>query len=119
MFNLKQNYPQEPGIREQYIPEKGNVFVFCDYGQEELIALAQSCYTKYGFSVMKELINKGLDLHGMVMAFIAGKVDRNIGEKIANISDEELQNLKNMLKWYKEDPDGKKKRKLGKILNFG
>jgi DNA polymerase I-like protein with 3'-5' exonuclease and polymerase domains len=68
---------------------------------------------------MRELINKGLDLHGMVMAFIAGKVDRNIGEKIKNISDEDLKNLKTMLKYYKETAEGKALRKLGKILNFG
>lgn len=114
-----QNYPQTPGIREMFLPDKGNVLVACDYGQEELISLAQTCYTKYGFSVMRELINKGLDLHGMVMAFNAGKVPKNIGEKIKNMSEEELTNLKSMLKWYKEDPVGKKLRKVGKILNFG
>ena len=102
-----------------FLPDKGNVLVACDYGQEELISLAQTCYTKYGFSVMRELINKGLDLHGMVMAFNAGKVPKNIGEKIKNMSEEELTNLKSMLKWYKEDPVGKKLRKVGKILNFG
>ena len=119
MFNPKQNYPQEPGIREQYIPAPGHVYVFCDYGQEELIALAQTCYTKYGFSVMRTLINKGLDLHGMTMAHNEGKVPKDIGEKIENMPEEDLQNLKNMLKWYKEDKQGKKIRSTGKGLNFG
>lgn len=68
---------------------------------------------------MREFINKGIDLHGMVMAFNAGKVPADIGEKIKNFSEEDLTNLKNMLKWYKEDPEGKKLRKCGKIQNFG
>lgn len=114
-----QNLPQEKNLREIYIPRPGYVFIACDYSQEELISLAQTCYTKYGFSVMRELINKGLDLHGMVMAFIDNKVPIDIGEKIKNISDDDLKNLKNMLKYYKETPEGKALRKLGKILNFG
>lgn len=114
-----QNLPQEKNLREIYIPKPGHVFIACDYSQEELIALSQTCYTKYGFSVMRELINKGLDLHGMTMAYNAGKVPKDIGKKIQNISEEDLQNLKNMLKWYKENSEGKNLRKIGKILNFG
>lgn len=114
-----QNYPQSPGIREQFIPAKGNLFVFCDYGQEELVALAQTCYSKYGFSVMREFINKGVDLHAMTAAYNEGKVPKDIGEKIKNMSDEDLTNLKNMLKWYKDSKEGKKKRQMAKALNFG
>jgi DNA polymerase I-like protein with 3'-5' exonuclease and polymerase domains len=68
---------------------------------------------------MRDLINKGLDLHGMTMAYNAGKVPKDIGEKIKNMSEEDLQNLKNMLKWYKEDKEGKKIRSTGKGINFG
>jgi DNA polymerase I-like protein with 3'-5' exonuclease and polymerase domains len=114
-----QNLPQESGLRDQYIPEDGNVFIACDYGQEELVALAQTCYTKYGFSVMRELINRKLDLHAMTAAYNEGKVPKDIGRKIANMSENELTNLKTMLKWYKEDKAGKKKRQMAKALNFG
>lgn len=114
-----QNLPQKDNLRDMYIPAPGNVFIACDYGQEELVALAQTCYTKYGFSVMREFINRKIDLHAMTAAYNKGEVPVDIGEKIKNMSEEDLQNLKNMLKWYKEDKVGKKERSSAKPVNFG
>lgn len=57
------NMPQEPGIRESYIPPPGYVFGTIDYSQLELCTLAQMCIHKVGYSRMGELINAGVDLH--------------------------------------------------------
>ena len=114
-----QNLPQKDNLRDMYIPAKGKVFIACDYGQEELVALAQTCYTKYGFSVLREFINRHLDLHAMTAAYNKGEIPVDIGEKIKNMSDNDLQNLKNMLKWYKDDKQGKKERSAAKPVNFG
>jgi len=59
-----QNLPRAGGIREMFIPtKKGNVFVDIDYSSLELATLAQVCYTNYGKSEMRELINSGECLH--------------------------------------------------------
>lgn len=114
-----QNYPQEEGIREMYIPEEGKLFLFLDYNQEELCALAQTCLTCYKQSVMATLINKGLDLHSTFAAFLDGKITKEDVQNIEKFSDEELQKFKEMLKYYKETKEGNKRRKLSKIGNFG
>lgn len=62
-LNKKQNIPRKHGVRGQYIPKPGHVFFACDYSQLELCTLAESCFTWYGKSVMRELINLGTDLH--------------------------------------------------------
>jgi hypothetical protein len=58
-----QNVPRAEGVRGIYVPTPGYLFFACDYSQAELCALAQNCYTKFGFSKMLEVINSGEDLH--------------------------------------------------------
>lgn len=58
-----QNLPSKGGVRGQFIAAPGHVFYQADYSQLELCALAQKCWTMYGFSTMRDLINQGVDLH--------------------------------------------------------
>lgn len=66
-----QNISKEPGIREQYTAPPGFVLVSCDYSQQELVALAQTCYTRFGYSRLRDLINHDIDAHGYMGATIA------------------------------------------------
>lgn len=65
---------------------------------------------------MYDLINYNLDLHGMFAAYRDGKLH---GYDLSNLSEEDVNNLRELLKFYKEDPKGKKARKLAKVANFG
>lgn len=50
----------------------GHVLVAIDYSTIEVVALAQHCYTKYGFSRFRELINMGVDVHRWLGAKATG-----------------------------------------------
>ena len=82
--------------------------------QEELCALGQHCKLFFGHSRMYDLIKHNLDLHGMFAAYRDGKLH---GYDLANLTDQQVADLREMLKFYKEDPNGKKARKLAKVAN--
>lgn len=114
-----QNPPKEERMREHYIADPGYVLNSCDYSQQELVCLAQDCYTEYGFSTMRDLINNDIDLHGYIAARIGKKF-----EDLPRIdaADPELIALyKEIIEYFKEDDKGKFKflRALAKALNFG
>jgi DNA polymerase-1 len=89
-----QNIPRKGGIRGIYVPKPGHIFFACDYSQAELCSLAETCYLRYGKSVMRDVINEGEDLH------------RWFGRKIMQAS--------------KGSPDdGKDYRQMAKPCNFG
>lgn len=50
-----QNQPRAGGVRECFVPAPGNVFITSDYDCAELRALAQVCYSKFGFSAMRDV----------------------------------------------------------------
>lgn len=58
-----QNLTRKGGIRGIYIPSDGFLYLATDFNQLELCSLAQSCWTRFGTSKMRELINEGQDLH--------------------------------------------------------
>ena len=52
-----------PGVREAFVPRKGNVFFSADYPQLELYCLAQCCVSWFGKSKLADTLNAGLDPH--------------------------------------------------------
>lgn len=58
-----QNLPREAGARECVVPRKGKVFVAADYNVAELRALAQVCYSWFGYSALREAFLKDRDPH--------------------------------------------------------
>lgn len=67
-----QNLPREPGVRECFVPRKGNVFIFADYSLAELCSLAQTCYDQFGYSHLGDALNSGLDPHTQMASSILG-----------------------------------------------
>ena len=111
-----QNLPSgEHGLREKYIPEKGRCFLFIDFAQEELCAIAQHCKLFFGHSLMYDLINHGLDLHGTFAAYRDGELT---DYDIRNLSDSDIAAIRKLNDLYKEDDDLAKSRKLAKTTNF-
>ena len=114
-----QNVAKEVGIREMYIATPGYALVSCDYNQQELIALAQSCYSRFGYSLMRDLINNDIDIHGYMGSTINGSFE---GIPMLDVKKEELLNeYKERIKKFKSsDPKRfKELRQLSKALDFG
>lgn len=92
-----QNVPRKEGLREIYVPKSGHLLFANDYSQIELCALAQSCYNRFGYSRMRELINNGEDLHHWFGQIIKKNDKRPESEKSTD----------------------KEYRQLAKVPNFG
>lgn len=73
-----QNLPRDGGVRECLVPEKGHVFISCDYSTLELCTLSQITYTRYGKSTMRDLINEGVDLHRRLASIVLGKPETEV-----------------------------------------
>jgi DNA polymerase-1 len=95
-----QNIRRLPGIRECFIPRKGNVFLDADYDGLELRTLAQVCLKIVGWSKLAETLNSGWDPHLMVAA------------EILNITYEEATARE-------KDEDVFNARQTAKVANFG
>lgn len=68
-----QQLPRVGGIREMFIPEKGNVFVDVDYSSIELSTLSEVLLAEVGYSEMAEAINAGECLHYKTAVSVYGK----------------------------------------------
>ena len=91
----------------------------CDYNQQELISLAQITYTRFGHSLMRDLINNDIDIHGYMGTAIEGLLK---GLPKFDISDSEIvdQYRKVIYGFKANDPKKfKKRRQLAKALDFG
>ena len=67
-----QNVPGKDGIRKMYVPKPMHLYASVDYSQLELCSLAQHCFTVFGHSRMRELINADIDLHSWFAAKTSG-----------------------------------------------
>jgi len=84
-----QQIPKSHGVRECFLPPTsdpilplepsqappGWVLMSCDYNSMELCSVAQVTYTLLGFSVHREKINLGYDLHSFLGSAIAMRTD--------------------------------------------
>lgn len=114
-----QNVAKEVGIREMYIASPGYALVSCDYNQQELIALAQSCYSRFGYSLMRDLINNDIDIHGYM-----GSTINKCFDGLAQLDvkrEDSLNEYKKRMKIFKDSNPNRFKelRQLSKALDFG
>jgi hypothetical protein len=72
----------DPRIRPCIIPEEGYLFFSVDYSGMELGSTAQFCLNTFGYSVMSEKINAGVDLHAYLGAQIAFELDPEFREGV-------------------------------------
>jgi len=97
-----QQLPREGGVRECFVPAKGNVFVSVDYAGAELVCLAQVLLVLFRKSAMADAIRAGRDLHLETASMLLGRT------------------YEQTVKDYKAgDPEAKGARQLAKALNFG
>lgn len=69
-----QNFPRNPildcDVRKCFLPLPDHYIFAIDYSQIELVVLSQICLSLFGYSVMAEKINAGLDVHKYLAAHI-------------------------------------------------
>ncbi len=75
------NYPssniqqEDPRTRPCFVARPGAVFCSVDYNCIELASLGQKCYSLFGYSVHRDKINEGVDLHAYLGAKLAWSLD--------------------------------------------
>ena len=110
-----QNLPsrdKEFPIKNMYKPYDGMILCATDFSYLELCAFAQACYTKYKVSVMRDVINAGLDPH----RWFAGVRAKIITPDLTHKDDPEwVKEINALLK--AEASDGARQR--AKSANFG
>jgi hypothetical protein len=65
----------DPRVRNCVIPAEGNVLFSVDYSAMELGTAAQVAYNLFGYSVLRDKINAGIDTHAYLGAQIAYALD--------------------------------------------
>jgi hypothetical protein len=88
-----QQYPsrdKEFPLKNMFRPPTGTIFVATDFSFAELVSLAQCCYSKYGFSVLKDIINADLCPHYFFAGVMLGLIPPDISfcsnpEKVADM----------------------------------
>ena len=71
----------DPRVRGCFVPSPGYLLFSCDYSQMELGSLAQRCFQLFGYSVLRDKINAGVDVHAFT------------GDQLAYANDEEFRKL--------------------------
>lgn len=85
------------GMRECFVARPGCTLIACDYGQAELVSLAQVTYSAFGFSNMRELLNNGKDLH---LDFGASMLGINYDEAKANKKRDDIKEHRQIAKCF-------------------
>lgn len=67
-----QGTPTAAGFRELFVAAPGQVLLTLDFCFIELCTLAAICESRYGFSVLGEVIRQGIDPHSFTAAIFRG-----------------------------------------------
>lgn len=110
-----QNFPSrddEFPLKTIFVPPPGKIMCATDYSFVELCAFGQACYTRYGFSVMRDVINAGLDPH----RWFAGVMNKVITPDLTHAHDAQWVSE---LSAFLDEHVTKAQRYLAKMANFG
>ena len=108
-----QNLPSRGGLplRNMFTVPKGWVCVQSDYSSIEMAGLAQYCYSTFGFSRLRDIINSGICPH----FWFAGVYKGLIKPEDVRTDPEYVSELMAYLK----DNVSKTERQVSKVANFG
>lgn len=70
-----QNPPKDEGVREQYTVEDGFLMGAIDYSTLELCTLAETCFQRFGYSVLMDIINSGLCPHRWYASYMTKLIE--------------------------------------------
>lgn len=92
-----QNLPRDGHVRECFVPRPGRLLCSVDYSGQELVTLAQVCFTIFGQSAMRDAINAGQDLHTRLAARIGGTTYEDMAARL-KAGDASAKNLRTTAK---------------------
>lgn len=70
----------DPRVKPAYVADEKWLICSTDYSYQELVSLAQKCYSLFGFSVLRDVINRGHDPHTYLGAQLAFALDAEFHE---------------------------------------
>lgn len=82
----------DPRVRPAYVAEDGRVICSIDYSFIELVSAAQRCFSLFGQSKLRDLINADMDPHAALGVVIANQMDPE--RKYPGISYDDFLKLK-------------------------
>lgn len=115
----------DPRVKPCYVSEPGWLICSIDYSTQELCTHAQKCYSLFGRSMMREVINRGIDTHAYMATVICYELVLEFREAIdeAGITDNWDAVAAFCALKKSEDPEArafyKTQRKFAKPVNLG
>jgi len=70
----------DPRARQVFIPRDGNLLCSCDYSAIELVCFAQKTFSLFGYSVHRDKVLAGYDLHAYLGAQLARRFDSDFAQ---------------------------------------
>lgn len=114
-MNKNQNLPsrdKQYPLKNMFVAPKGAVLCATDFSFIELCGFAQTCYSRFGYSVLGEVINAGLDPH----RWFAGVMNKIIEPDLTHAKDPAwVKQMNAFLKEHVSDA----MRQHAKAANFG
>lgn len=111
MQNLPSREKHLP-LKNVFVPYDGMVMCATDFSFIELVSFAQTCYSRFGFSTMRDLINAGIDPHRWFAGIMKGIIKADLKGK------DDPQWVADLMK-YLEANVTDDERQLSKCANFG
>lgn len=107
----------DPRVRKCYVARPGHVLCSVDYQAIELAAFGQRCFELFGYSVHRDRINQGVDLH----AYLGSQLALRMSDRGAALNiDDPLEVYQWFLAFKETDPDFFKHwRKFAKPTGLG
>lgn len=99
-------------IRNAYCADEGMILCATDFSFIELVSFAESCLQRFGFSVMADIINAGVDPHRWFAGIRDGLIDKDTSFLQHPEAVEELNK-------FLEEKVTKASRQKAKAANFG
>jgi len=115
----------EINVRHCYVPDPGWVLCSVDFASIEFVSMAQKCFSLFGHSVMRDLINRGVDPHAYLGAQLALQLEPDFAAVCYTNRWADPFVVLDAFLACKDSPDRslsdffKKYRKLAKPVGFG
>lgn len=108
---------EDPRTRPCFIARPGHVLCSVDYSAIELCSTAQRTFNLFGFSVMRDKINAGVDLH----AYLGSSLAMRMSDRGSDLfSSDPMKTYEAFLNYKQEDPAFYKRwRKFAKPPGLG
>jgi len=97
----------DPRARDCFIPDPGHVFASVDYSALELVSVAQKTFSLFGYSVHRDKVLAGYDLHSFLGSQLALHLDEDFAQTAKGLDADEVYDKFFALKTSENQSDRK------------